>query len=70
MNFARFYKCVCQICFQCIILVCETYKLWINKFCKILITKSWDVKFVMKDQTFLPLEHIKHYENYLKKVPW
>jgi len=35
------------MCFQCMILVCETYKLWMNKFCTISIIKSWNVKFVM-----------------------
>ncbi len=48
MNFASSYKYVCQICFQCMISMWETYKLWINFFCTILIVKLWNVKFVMK----------------------
>jgi hypothetical protein len=47
MNFASSYKYVCQICFQCMILVCETYELWMNKFCTIFIIKLWDTKFVI-----------------------
>ncbi len=46
-NFASSYKSMCQMCFQCMILVCETYKLWMKFFCTISITKSWDVKFVI-----------------------
>jgi hypothetical protein len=38
---------VCQMYFKCIILVHETYELWMNKFYMISITKLWDVKFVM-----------------------
>jgi hypothetical protein len=38
---------LCQMCFQCIISMCETYKLRMNKFWTISITKSWDVKFVI-----------------------
>jgi len=44
INFTSLYKYICQMCFQCMILVCETYKLWMNKFCTISITKSWYVK--------------------------
>jgi hypothetical protein len=47
MNFASSYKYVCQMCFQCMILVCETYDLWMNKICTITINKLWDVKFVI-----------------------
>jgi hypothetical protein len=46
-NFTSFYKYVCQICFQCMILVCETCKLWMNEFCMIFIIKLWNVKFVI-----------------------
>jgi hypothetical protein len=46
-NFASSYKSMCQMCFQCTILIHETYELWMNKFCTISLTKSWDVKFVM-----------------------
>jgi hypothetical protein len=35
------------MCFQWMILACETYKLWMNKFCMISIIKSWNAKFVM-----------------------
>jgi hypothetical protein len=38
---------VYQVCFQCTILVHETYELWMNEFYTISITKSWDAKFVM-----------------------
>jgi hypothetical protein len=47
INFASSYKYVCQMCFQCTILMCEKYELWINEFCMIFIIKSWNVKFVM-----------------------
>ncbi len=40
-NFASSYKSMCQMCFQCTMLVHETYEL-----CTISIIKSWDVKFV------------------------
>ncbi len=51
-NFASSYKSVCQLCFQCTISVHEMYKLWMNKFCTISITKSWDVKFLMYATTY------------------
>jgi len=41
------YKIVFQMCFQYIISMCKMYKLWMNKFCTISITKLWDSKFVM-----------------------
>jgi len=47
-KFHIFYKFVCQMCSQCMISVREKYKLWMNEFCMISITKLWDVKFVMK----------------------
>jgi hypothetical protein len=47
-NFTSSYEFVCQMCFQCMILVRETYELWMNKFCMIFIIKSWVVKFVMQ----------------------
>jgi hypothetical protein len=47
MDLASFFKIVFQMCFQCTILMWETYELWMNKFCTISIIKSWDVKFVM-----------------------
>jgi hypothetical protein len=47
MNFASSYKSMCQMCFQCMISVCETYELWMIFFCTISITKLWDVKFVI-----------------------
>jgi hypothetical protein len=53
MNFTPCYKSMCQICFQCMILVCEIYELWMNEFCMISITKSWNAKFVMLDQIYL-----------------
>jgi len=40
MNFISPYKFVFQMCFQCIILVCKTYKLWMNEFCMISITSE------------------------------
>jgi hypothetical protein len=46
MNFVSSYKFVCQMCFQCTILVHETYELWMNEFCTIFIIKSWVVKFM------------------------
>jgi hypothetical protein len=48
MNFTSSYKFVCQICFQCAILVYEMYELWMYKFWTISIIKLWDVKFVMQ----------------------
>jgi hypothetical protein len=36
-----------QMCFQCTILMCETYELWMNDYCTISIIKSWDAKFVI-----------------------
>jgi hypothetical protein len=61
------------MCFQCMILVCETYELWMNKFCTIIIIKSWDTKFVMqfhkdvwyniqnvKDPNYVLLYYIKY----------
>jgi hypothetical protein len=47
VNFASSYKYVCQMCFQCMISMCETYKLWMEFFSMTSITKLWDVKFVM-----------------------
>jgi hypothetical protein len=49
-NFPSFYTFVCQICFQCTIYVCDTYKLWINEFHTICIIKLWGVKFLMECQ--------------------
>jgi hypothetical protein len=43
---------MCKICFQCMILVCEMYKLWMNEFYTISITKSGNVKFVMLAQIY------------------
>jgi hypothetical protein len=42
------------MCFQYMILVYETYELWLNAFYTIFIIKSWDVKFVIikYDQSF------------------
>jgi hypothetical protein len=40
-NFASSYKSMCQMCFQCTILMHETYEL-----CTISIIKSRDAKFV------------------------
>jgi hypothetical protein len=34
-NFTYFYKSLYQMYFQCMILVCETYKSCMNKFCMI-----------------------------------
>jgi hypothetical protein len=41
-NFASSYKFICQMCFQCMILVCEMYELCMNKFHTISIIQSWD----------------------------
>jgi hypothetical protein len=38
---------MCQMCFQCTISVYEMYKLRMNEFCTIFITRSWNVKFMM-----------------------
>jgi hypothetical protein len=46
-KFASSYKFVCQMCFQCMILIHETYELWMNKFCTIFIFQSWNAKFMM-----------------------
>jgi hypothetical protein len=46
-DFASSNISMSQMCFQCTIFECETYELWLNEFYTILITKSWDVKFVM-----------------------
>jgi hypothetical protein len=43
-NFTSSYKCVCQMCFQCMTSMCETYE-W--EFCIISITKLWDAKFMI-----------------------
>jgi hypothetical protein len=60
-NFSSSYKFVCQICFQCMISMCETYELWMNEFCTIFITKSWNVTFVMDflhlNQPHQPIEY-------------
>ncbi len=47
MSFTSSFNFVCQIYFQCTILMCEMYELWTNKFCMISISKSWNVKFVV-----------------------
>jgi hypothetical protein len=39
--------CVLRMCFQCMILIHETYELWMDEFCMIFITKSWNAKFMM-----------------------
>jgi hypothetical protein len=33
--------------------MCEMYELWMNEFCTISITKSWNAKFVMLAQIYL-----------------
>jgi hypothetical protein len=35
------------MCFQGMISMHDMYDLWMNKFCMIFITKSWDAKFVI-----------------------
>jgi hypothetical protein len=44
------------MCFQCTVLMHETYELWMNEFCMISIPKSWYAKCVilifMKYQQF------------------
>jgi hypothetical protein len=47
-NFTPSDKSMFQMCFQYMILVHETYKLWLNKFCTISIIKSWNAKFMMQ----------------------
>jgi hypothetical protein len=46
-NFASFNKSMWKICFQHMILMHKMYKLWMNEFCTIFITKLWDAKFMM-----------------------
>jgi hypothetical protein len=46
-NFASSYKSTCQMCFQYMISMRETYNLWMKSFCTISIIKLWNVKFVM-----------------------
>jgi hypothetical protein len=53
VNFTSFYKSICQMCFQSTISMCETYKLWMNKFCTISIIKTWDAKFVIQPNYFI-----------------
>jgi hypothetical protein len=52
MNFASSNKFVFQMCFQCTILVCETYDYEWKKIDGS-ITKSGDVKFVMLCVVFI-----------------
>jgi hypothetical protein len=47
-NFASSNKFVFQMCFQYTILMRETYKLWMNEFYTISITKLWNAKFMMQ----------------------
>jgi hypothetical protein len=47
INFTSFNKYVFKICFQCTILVCEMYKLWLKFFYTISIIKSRDAEFMM-----------------------
>jgi hypothetical protein len=42
-NFTSSYKFMCQMSFQCMISMHETYELWMNKFCMISITNLWDL---------------------------
>jgi hypothetical protein len=61
MNFASSYEFVYQMHFQCTILMCKIYELWINEFCTISISKSWDVcnvrvhikRYIAYDEIFL-----------------
>jgi hypothetical protein len=41
------------MCFQSTISMCETYKLWMNKFWTISIIKTWDAKFVIQPNYFI-----------------
>jgi hypothetical protein len=45
-DFTSSNKFVCQMCFQCTISMIKMYKLWMNEFYIISITKPWDVKFM------------------------
>jgi len=47
-----------QMCFQCMILMFETYELWMNEFCTISIIKSWNVKFVMMCIIFMTMNFL------------
>jgi hypothetical protein len=47
-----------QMCFQCMILMLETYELWMNEFCMIFIIKSWNAKFVMMCTIFLTINFL------------
>jgi hypothetical protein len=49
MNFISPYKFVFQMCFQCIILVCKTYELWMNEFCMISITNNGSMNLWMNE---------------------
>jgi len=51
MDFASFNKFVCEMCFQHMISMHETYELWM-----ISILKLWSVKFVMYVLTPLALK--------------
>ncbi len=57
-NFTSSYKSMCEMCFQCMILMCETYKSWMNKFCMISIIKLWDVKVVILLMKSVPNDHV------------
>jgi hypothetical protein len=55
MNFAFSYKSMCQMCFQCMILMLEIEKLWM-----ISTIKSWNAKFVMMCTIFLTTNFLIH----------
>jgi len=63
MNLTSSYKFLCQMSFQCMISMCVTYKLWMNKFFMIFITKSWNVKFVMYEDHPILVEGVKAHYN-------
>jgi hypothetical protein len=46
------------MCFQCMILMFETNKLWMNEFCTSFIIKLWNVKFVMLCTIFLTINFL------------
>ncbi len=52
------------MCFECIILVSEMYKLWMNKFCMIFITKSWFAKFATHEYLYFeqPLNNVNTHQ--------
>jgi hypothetical protein len=49
--------------FQCMISIFETYKLQMNNFFMIFITRSWNVKFVMYEDHPILVEGVEAHYN-------